>query len=710
MIFRIAAGLAQNRAAEHRWRRVAVPVSAAVFMLLVLAASSVVVMVQKEAERVAARTPLPASKPSPTDLFLVERSDAWGGESYPVFWIEPTGSGDPALPPGMSRLPEPGKAVVSPVLDRLASQHPRLAARYPDRFVLGEEGVRNGDELLAYVRIPEGRTLAEDARDRVSPVMRARAFGRPTEGALLSSLEVPVAPIVLGMLGLLVAPGVIVLAAGLAAASEVRDGRFAVLRRIGAPNRTLFALAVLETLFLAVPGLVMATILWALVSPQLVLVPFVGHDVVRGDLGLPWWLLAAEIGAGLLLTALVALAVTAIRERRGAARPRPSLGRAGITPLRAAPLCAALAAFFLGRVVGGPWEATLNLAGIVATVVGVPLILPSALRTIGAALGRLESVPASVAGRNLEWNPVRAARPFAGSAALIVIVLAGSGYIAAARHLEEPSLPAGEAQTVTVDWLDPQPTDPERLADTLGTGIVVPIRQREGELAVGATCPQLVRYLPKTEAGAACRTGAPFELPTETKRRFIEAAAMVAAPGVKIRLVPEDEVATSGSALVIDDEPLEVLDERVRNAAMRTLPVAYVLSLESMVMRESPLVAWIVGGTIIAAFALTVGCLLSLVDRLLAARKHHRHLLNLGLSPARLATFEAWLFVGPYAAIVVIGFSAGFALCAPVVSASGALIPWRVIAVTLGVAVVTGLVGTASVATFGARSVRRAPE
>lgn len=164
MIFRIAAGLTWNSALEHRWRRVAVPVSAAVFMLMMLAGSSVVAMVQREAHRDAARTALVATKPSPEDLLLTRGDDVWGGEQFAVIWIEPAGEAKPVLPPGMTRFPKPGQAVVSPELDRLSSHDPALAARYPNHLVLKPDGIRSGGELFAYVRMPEDRTLAGNLR------------------------------------------------------------------------------------------------------------------------------------------------------------------------------------------------------------------------------------------------------------------------------------------------------------------------------------------------------------------------------------------------------------------------------------------------------------------------------------------------------------------------------------------------------------------
>lgn len=728
MILRIAFGLARNPAPEHRWRRVVAPISAAVFMLLVFAGSSVVVMLQREESRTVQRAAILASEPSPTDLKIVALDDMWGGEQFPVVWIEVAGDGTPVLPPGMARLPKPGQAVVSPGLNRLASRHPDLASRYPNPVVLGAQGIRNEDELFAYVRFPEGRSVPGDLAGDISNdtrAVRVNAFGSssgPAYGLDAISLPLSIGSVVVGVFGFLGLPGMIVLIVGLSAASGLRDRRFEVMRWIGVPGRRLAALAVLETLILAVPGLVAAVVLWGVVSPRLGWVPLADHDAVYGDLALPWWLLAAESGASIALIGLVSVVATTAtsgRRRRGATNPRPVARRAELTPLRAAPLGLALALFVLGSLIGGPMGGTLNLIGILATLVGVPLVFPGVLRAAGAALGRLESVPMQVAGRNLEWDPRRTARPFLGVAAIVVIALSASGYLAFLNHVEAWPLPTGETSAVFVEWLDPHPEDHDRLADAMGAGLVVPLREGEHTHAehrhthgdtmfVGAACSRIAPYF----SGATCDPDAPFELPAATEQRLAEALAPAAhGPGTEIRLAPESEVADGASALVLGNASPTSLESRVRGAATRTLLAPYVYGGYSGGIQQSPLVAWIHAGVIAAVISLALGCFLSLVDRLLSTRKHRNHLLNLGASPHRIASLEAWRFIVPFGAVFFVSFVSGLAICMLMVGGpDGISMPWRGIGITLGTAVVIGLVGTVSVAFFSARSIRENPE
>lgn len=679
------------------------PLSAAIFMLLLLAGTSVVTMVHREVQRAEQRTALWAEESSPMDILLRASTDSWRGEQYPVTWIEPAGGAEPVLPPGMEHLPKAGQAVVSPALDRLASRYPALDARYPDRLVLGEEGIRSGGELYAYVRMPEGRTLAgEEEADRIA------AFGTPSEARQFTPLGEPtvvsVVPVVAGVLGLLIFPGLIVLSVGLAAASIVRDHRFRVLRWIGAPRWMSSGLAVMETLMLAVPGLVGATIFWSLLTTRLSEVPLVGHGVVQGDLVLPWWLLLSELGVAVVITAVLSLAVTAIRQR-GSASPRPGPRKGAVTPLRLAPLVGAIGAFVLAWFKGGSLAADLNLAGLLAAVVGVPLVLPSALRVIGGWVGRLRSIPPSLAGRGMEWDPLRVARPFAGGAALLVLVIAGSGFIAIARYDEASAQPGKDTRTVSVRWLDPRPGDSERLASALKSKLVVPTNENGDTLVIGASCPQLADYFPNAE----CTPGKSFELPA-TMEPKLTALSFFGGPNTEVRLTPAGDVAKSDSALVLGGTSKESLERDVRTAAMNSLPAPYVFSAEPLELRDSPLVPWIIAGLALSTIVLGVGCLLSLVDRFLGLRKHHRHLVNLGLAPRQLVTLEAWQFAVPYGTVVVAGSLVGVGICILMVWPANVPVPWQAVGSVLGIALIIGFIGTLSMALFEAKSVHENSE
>lgn len=738
-IARAVAGLSVTSSApEHRLRRAVVPVSAAVFVLLVLVGSSIVAMAQRETERVEQRVALLAPEPSPTDLNLALGDDRWDDALFPVYWIEPAGDEPPVLPPGVERLPEPGGAVVSPALDRLASRHPTLAERYPDRSVLEPEGVQSGDELFAYIRVPEGRSLTGNLASNLSEdarAVRVRAFGPPSGEDVpywLSSFSLTPSATVMakGVIGFLVVPGLAVLAAGLATASGARSRRPDAPQSGVAARRTLDWPSLRQTLILASSGLAGGTILWGTVSPHVERVPVVGHYVLRGDLALPWWLLSAVLFASFVATVFVAIAVAVatVFLQRKAPRWRIAFGPASIVPLYAVPLGVTLLAFALGWPV--PLGAMVTLYGIMSAVIGVLIALPVAVRAVGADLSRLSSPSASLAGRELERDPVRTASPFLGGAALVIVALSASAYLAQYGHDEAFYSSSAEAQAVSVEWLDPRPEDLNRLAHAVGGGLVAPVgeggptphehavghehahasghdHQDENALVVGVTCRRLAPYF----SGAGCDSRSPFELPVRTERRLAETlAAATHDHGSEVRLAPAEDVAHSGRALALDEAPLRVLEGRVRDAAMQTLPAPSVYSMLNNVKRPIPAVAWMAAGTTVGLVATMIGYLLWLFGRLLGP-KERRLLARADISPLQLAAFEAWMFAAPYTAVVAIAFCAGLVVCALTIAVFPfAPIPWRGIGLTLGTVVFAGLVGTAGAALFGTRSLRKNPE
>lgn len=391
MIARMGLRMARTTHPEYRWRRVAVLVSVVLFLLTLLASASILSMANREQRRSHNLQALAATQTSSTDMFILLRDDVWRGEQYPLIWIQPTSEADPILPVGMTALPEPGQAVVSPALHQLTLDNPELAARYPDHLILDEEGVATGEMLLAYVRAPEGRDLTTSAS-----IVRVSEFGPSSSGEmrLRLSFNTPVglATVSEGLVLFLILPGSILLTLGLQAASNVRDHRLTVLGWLGMSRCQRRGLVLTETFALALPTLVATALTWALVSPRLTSVPFVHHAVFRGDLAIPTFGYVLVVVITILLIACVTLLAESFGQRWKAVSPRPIVTIQGaLSPLRFAPLGFAIVAWATWLWIGGAFGATLFYAGIILALGSIPLLLPAALRPVGNLLGQTNS-------------------------------------------------------------------------------------------------------------------------------------------------------------------------------------------------------------------------------------------------------------------------------------------------------------------------------
>ena len=721
MIAHIAWGLARSPRPEHRWRRIALPLAAMVALLTVQAGISVLYLIGREAARVEDRLALIDPVLAPTDLWVQNAYDDWRGVQFGAIWIGPAGDAPPVLPPGLDRLPKPGEAAVSPALDLLIRREPELARRYPNRFVLGTEGLRSGGELLVYLRLPPNHATTGNGLFRIT------AFGPPAPGMPYYELgtniyDIPRRESLIGITGFVVFPALLVLVAGVAAASSLRDRRFATLQAMGTSGRTMLRLAVTETLLLALPGLLVAWLVWAVAAPRMTWLPFVGRTVVRGDLALPLPVSLVLLGGMTAATALAAIAVAALRHRRGAARPRPSVDRTALSLGRVVPFGLALGLGLLGTVTDGATSRRLIYAGLAASIVAVPLLMPFVVRVIGTELRRSRSVPALLAGRQLEWDTVRVSRPFAAFGALVVLVLIATAYIATYTHEEPPPFPRQGPSAALVSWRDARADDLARLGAALGSGFVAPLTQvvpdpATGDddqmlseigspaLLVGAPCERITAVLAITGCGA----DRPYELPPGASDQI---AALV--PGGHmwtVRLTdpasfPSDDPDT-GQALVIWAEPAAVLHERLGTAAMLTLVAPSINDWQLYVDRPSPLAPWLTGAIRSGLSLLALACVVSLVDRLLATREPRRHLLNLGLTPRRLATLDAWLFAVPYAAIGFASLIAGLISVWAYVTVTATPMPWGGVGLIVAIGTAVGLLGSLGVAVLGARDCAR---
>lgn len=740
ILLRLSTRLALTRSPEHVWRQVAVPVAAFVFMISLILMAGTLLMTERQEDRDLARRLVFSSTARASDAFTRTGLDMWRGERITVIWVErPARVTEAVLPPGMSSFPGPGEAVVSPALARLADRFPELAGRYPHRDVLGFEGVRTGGELLAYVRPVDNRGIGgtDEAVHLEGGDLVGRDVYRVSRLGPVAALGdgVPQAQLLAGLLVCLAIPSTLVLGAGFSTTSRIRDHRLQVLRGLGAGRSQLAVLAVLETFVLALPAILLACLVWAVWSPSAASIPFVGQALVPGDLVLPGWLWMPLVVLGCVVAVVVALVVTRAG-RREAATNRPVSGRSESSWLTIGPLAASALAFMVAALFPHQTDLAGNaqLAGVALAGIGIPLVVPSCLRAVGSAMSRSPKVVPALVGHSLWWDPTRAARPFAGVAALLVIGLALSGVYAigesvVAEYRADATAESGVhgANVVSVAWEQPRRLDSERLVAALPAATVLPYRmaphvdsrsgdlradpdeqhadEHGGALALNATCADLARVL----EDLSCRRAR--TLPDPVRSEF--AAEVSRATGHKverIRLVPGTFPAPSGRVLVLGHAGLASLDEDVRDAAYQTLPAPQIGSdVGRLYPPPQAVYGWILLGLGVVFFLLLLAAVLSLVDRKLAEHRQNLVLVNLGASPGTLARLGAAFFAVPYAVTTVLGVVTGLILCTMLLDAATGL-PWRFISSVVFPVVGLGVVGTLAVARFGARSALREPE
>lgn len=698
MIWRIALGLATSRASEHRWRRIAIPIASAVFMVCVLASASLLRMDERNEERLWNRSGLIAGSPAPTDLFMALSFDDFGDDQFTIIWVEPAGSQPPVLPAGLSALPEPGTMAVSPALARKIETEPALAERYPSWTVLDKAGVVSNEELFGYARPAAGRATA-----REEGAVRISSFATP--GATVGwSLDAAMGRtyLFIGAIVCLVLPSLLVLGAGLTSASTLRDRRMVILRSIGLGKRAQIQLSMIEALLLSLPGIAIAVLAWAITVPRLGTVPIVGDRVFTGDLGLGALDLGIVAVFGIAALIVMAWVITAWALSGRRIRPRPMVSPGVMSWLRFVPALIATGLFGLSMtMLRTELGELLFLLALALSIVSVPFLYAGLVKTVGAELATTRRPAAMLAGRQLSWDPVRLTRPYAALGTVVMIAMTWMGFAAFLSSYENPSFAEDGVSTATVSWADPRPEDVGLLQEALASDAVFPMRYDGPSVLIGATCGEIAAFF----ASDDCAAGQPYVLPEPLQRRLAEitvipAPYMLAAPA---------SMGGGSEAFVLGHGPVRELDERAGQAAWRLFPIPGVLSFESFVKRSDDRNAWLIGGVIGSLFVLAMASILALIDRLIANRLQRTVLLRIGLTTRRLRALEAWLFLVPYVTVFAASLAAGFGLCWLILGWKNLSPPWEQIGTLVGIALAVGVVGTLAVMSLGVATVRDQP-
>ncbi|MEU0405403.1 ABC transporter permease [Streptomyces sp. NPDC006197] len=386
-------------------------------------------------ERRTARTPVAPDgaleHAADVTLWLVGSDSLDGERRFSVVYVAPH-KGNAPLPPGLDRWPAPGEAVLSPALRR-AGAGEDIDHRYgPLAGTIGEEGLDEPSEWLAYVRPRDG--LRPERPNSV-----VTGFG-PAAGRVVAGLEPgsgrvddkPEGMFQAAVLGMLVLPAVALLVVAARTGAHARDRRTALVAALGGRRLDRALIATGEAGPPAALGAVVAAAAVTAAVLHDVRLPYTGYVLSSSHLRpYGWAAVLAPLAAFLIVLATVVLADLAPRRGASGTRPRgtsrtPWLSRLAVL----CPLAIILA-------VRGPdlfaADTVLRTLTSWAGIAGTILTLPAAIATITAKTGNLltrrgrsHGLPGTlVAGRRTSAHPGGTARLVTGvSIALIVLMQA----------------------------------------------------------------------------------------------------------------------------------------------------------------------------------------------------------------------------------------------------------------------------------------------
>ncbi|MFE1174779.1 ABC transporter permease [Streptomyces sp. NPDC058773] len=347
--------------------------------------------------------------------------------------VRPDGA-HPPVPPGIRRLPGPGRMLVSPALKELLASPEGALLRdrlhYRIAGVIGADGLR-GPRELTYVARPAATGTARDG-------YRIDRFGGSWDPM---PLQAPAMVLVITTCVALLTPVLVFIGTSVRFGNERRERRLAALRLVGADVRTTRRIASGEALFGSLLGLLAGGALF-LGARQLAPV------ITLWDINV----FPSDVAPGPLATALIAVLVPAAAvtvtlfaqrgvtvEPLGVVRRRPPVRRR-LWWRVALPAVGTLLLVPLAR--ARPWQDTpfhtVRLAaGATLLLLGVTALLPW---LVDAVVGRLRGgpVPWQLAVRRLQLNSGSATRAVSG----ITVAVAG----AIAVHMLLTGMQAGYAR------------------------------------------------------------------------------------------------------------------------------------------------------------------------------------------------------------------------------------------------------------------------
>ena len=335
---------------------------------------------------------------------------------------------DAPVPPGLSRLPAPGEAYVSPALADLLARTPadELASRIGTVVgTIGPDGLRSPQELIAVIGVDPAQ-LGTWA----NPIAGFRTVPAPHNLPPVALLI-----LVLAVVGALVPVAVFVATATRLAATR-REQRLAALRLIGATPAQVARLAVVEALLYTGIGAPAGILVFALTRPLVAQIPLDGGtwwpETIAPPLAeaLALMIVVQVVGALAALAGMRRLALSPLGVQRRVTPPRPSALR--LVPMFAGVVTLLVSLNIFRNSSGEIGPLAIVGASFAAIIIGIAFAGPWLTALVGRVLSRIARGPSTLlAGRRLADDPRGS---FGSIAGVIMAVFVASAFFTFAAY------------------------------------------------------------------------------------------------------------------------------------------------------------------------------------------------------------------------------------------------------------------------------------
>lgn len=641
---------------RQRWRQVSVILAGFAVTVMVLLALGMLHLAHASDSRIAARSPMWASRPGDARLHMSARGlTLQGFGQLPVVWLEPVAGHekDPAVvPPGLSRLPGPGEAVLSQGLlghgwtaedfglrSSTAGEGPSGA--------IGADGLSTDSEGWIYARPAPGRSLGAGGALLLSRGYPGSAKGGVPSGGddAIPFETIPEVPrssaAALGAVWMLLAPAAFLLFGAARAMSSVRDARAQTLWRLGIASGRVRLLLATETAFLAMAGALPALGLWVLVLSRVTTVPLTVATLKPSALSYPLWMTVSAVLVT-VLAAAVAATVGRIRDRSISRDART------VRPWHAIPLVVAFAMMAIG-----PWLSPtsglrpfLLFGGLLLTFAALPMALPAVVAQLGTQLGRSSRPAIWLAGRRLALRSANLSRPAAMVGALVFVAGAAFALYDRLVAAEEDLGSNTSFAAFNVSWRDARPGDLSAVKSLASSLAVLPVEaaQDGSQRALFSSCAELRRWVHPSDIRQC----------TADNRITSELSSSFARMTRSTPVIGASRNADPAAAFIIG--PLGTTEQDVMKA-FAGHPAVNINPTTGVSKTRDPQAGWMLAGWIIASLLLTTALIREIGDRGLSSMRDIPHLLRLGLTRKQIDQSYRWSLLPPVAVAIPIGFA-----------------------------------------------------